>query len=125
MKVPVDRKVDRISFLDFRNSSVLLRGEQPPILVDAVDRRVFIPRGLAVATPFSFRDRVESSDKTERVVAGRQVLIGWDWRRGSSPSHGSNVSVFPGVEALNEDRRHAGRWDREQLIGGKAIEPRK
>ena len=39
--------------------------------------------------------------------------------------HGGNVSVFSSHGALNIDRRRAGRWDREQLIGGKAIEPRK
>ena len=39
--------------------------------------------------------------------------------------HGGNVSVFSSRGALNIDRRRAGCWDREQLIGGKAIEPRK
>jgi len=39
--------------------------------------------------------------------------------------HGGNVSVFSSHEALNIGRRRAGCWDREQLIGGKANEPRK
>lgn len=33
------------------------------------------------------------------------------------------VSMFSGRVGLDEGRRRAGRWDREQLIGGKAIEP--
>jgi Integrase core domain len=39
--------------------------------------------------------------------------------------HGDNVSDISSRGALNIDRRHAGRWDREQLIGGKPIEARK
>jgi hypothetical protein len=39
--------------------------------------------------------------------------------------HGFNVSVFASDGVLNIDRRRAGRWDREQLIGGKPIEARK
>ena len=34
-------------------------------------------------------------------------------------------SDFREPESSGKDRRRAGRWDREQLIGGKATEPRK
>jgi hypothetical protein len=40
-------------------------------------------------------------------------------------SHGGNVSDFSSRGALTIDRRRASRWHREQLIGGKAIAPRK
>jgi len=36
-----------------------------------------------------------------------------------------NVSVFSSRGVLDIDRRRTGRWDREQLIGGKPIEARK
>ena len=39
--------------------------------------------------------------------------------------HGFNVSTFASRGVLNTDRRRAGGWDREQLIGGKPIEARK
>jgi hypothetical protein len=39
--------------------------------------------------------------------------------------HGGNVSVLTSSELSAEDRCRAGWWDREQLIGGKANEPRK
>jgi hypothetical protein len=40
-------------------------------------------------------------------------------------SHGRQRLSFLESRALNIDRRRAGRWDREQLIGGKPIEARK
>jgi hypothetical protein len=33
--------------------------------------------------------------------------------------------IFSSTGALNKDRCRAGRWDREQLIGGKPVEARK
>ena len=86
---------------------------------------MFVPRGFAVATPFSFRDRTESSDKTERVAAELRGRLWVGSSRGSSPLYGAASQFFRAATALDEDRRRAGRWDREQLIGGKAIEPRK
>jgi len=52
------------------------------------------------------------------LVGGIDVVV-------AARPHGGNVSVLSSLEALNIDRRRAGRWGREQLIGGKPIEARK
>jgi hypothetical protein len=52
------------------------------------------------------------------LVGGIDVVV-------QARPHGGNVSEVSSPGALNIDRRRVGRWDREQLIGGKAIEPRK
>jgi hypothetical protein len=43
----------------------------------------------------------------------------------TSRLYGGNVSVLASFKLSAKDRCLAGWWDREQLIGGKAIEPRK
>ena len=109
-----------------RGVSYLLRNEQPPILIDAVDRRVFIPRGLAVGDAFLIPRpcRVPRHDRARRGGVARSSLGGIGVVV-QAPRTEATSQFVSGVEALNEDRRRAGRWDREQLIGGKAIEPRK
>jgi hypothetical protein len=62
---------------------------------------------------------VLSRDRACRVGVARH------WFGGISPVvqarlHGFNASEFREPLSSDKDRRRAGRWDREQLIGGKA-----
>ena len=54
----------------------------------------------------------------------RQLAVGlMSWFKPARTE--ATSQIFSSRGALNIDRRRAGRWDREQLIGGKPIEARK
>jgi hypothetical protein len=74
--------------------------------------------------PISFPD-LEFYLETVRVAAGSQGSGSVGLATWFLPARTDVRLNFREPSSSLEDRRRAGRWDREQLIGGKAIEPRK
>lgn len=68
------------------------------------------------------RDHLWRDHRFARVALGRPGLAGGIDVVVAARPHEGNVSVFSSRRTLNMDRRRAGCWDREQLIGGKAID---